>query len=125
MDFRLSASVRRHTEDGSENYSGGSWSLKEELFTNTEGWSRSRVFQPICYIAHGIWQNTTWDHLPWLRNSLDVRNCLRRIAFINVSKLPGLKVSLWKRISDAYQIAVNFQIARSRQSTSSTTSRVV
>lgn len=28
---------------------------------------------------------------------------LKKIAFINVSKLPGLKVSPWNRISEAYQ----------------------
>jgi hypothetical protein len=96
--------ILKEPYDGGETCSGGGWSLTDDLLNkDTDRMSRSRAFQPICYIAYGIWANKTWDQMPWLRDSSEVRNCLRKIAFINVSKLPGLKASPWQRISNAYQ----------------------
>lgn len=83
---------------------GGDWSLVEALNDNTDSWSRLRAFQPICYINHGIWTGQhDWNKMPWLRDSVEIRMGLKKIAFINISKLPGLKWSPTGRIVEAYQ----------------------
>lgn len=91
-------------DEGTER-KGGGWSLtKDLLFERTDEMSRKRAFQPICYITHGIHSGVSdWDKMEWLRDSHDIRHSIRKIAFINVSKLPGLKTSSDALISIAYQ----------------------
>lgn len=83
----------------------GGWSLTDDLLNkDTDRMSRQRAFQPICYINYGIWSGVhDWDEMPWLRDSEEIRNGLKKIAYINVSKLPGLKWSPSDRIIEAYQ----------------------
>lgn len=91
--------------DGGETRAGGGWSLTRDCLLNqTEKMAREKTFQPICYITYGILNGISdWDQMPWLRDSEAARNALRSIAFMNVSKLPGLKRSGWKFIADAYR----------------------
>lgn len=87
-----------------DNPEDGGWSLTYEMNKETDKWSRLRAFQPICYINYGIWTGVhDWDEMPWLRDSEEIRNGLKKIAFINVSKEPGLKLSPDSRIIEAYQ----------------------
>jgi hypothetical protein len=83
----------------------GGWSLTEDCMNkDTDMTSRKRAFQPICYIDYGIWTGVhAWDDMPWLRNSEEIRLGLKNIAYINISKLPGLKWSPRDRILEAYQ----------------------
>jgi len=90
--------------DDGDKKEGGGWSLtKSCLLEKNDEISRSRTFQPICYINYGIFKGIAdWEQMPWLRDSEEIRHTLRKIAFINVSKLPGLKRSFWNEIADAY-----------------------
>src|SRR6266487_2449747 len=100
--------VLKEPYDNGEGYGDkrdGGWSLTEDCMNKrTDMTSRKKVFQPICYINYGIWSGVhDWGEMPRLRNSEEIRNGLRKIAFINISKLPGLKSSPWVRIVEAYQ----------------------
>jgi hypothetical protein len=97
--------ILKEPYDDGDDYVGGGWSLTEDCFNkDTDRTSRKRTFQPSCYINHGIRTALhAWDDMPWLRNCEEMRNSLRKIAFINVSKLPGLKWSPWARIVNAYE----------------------
>jgi len=83
----------------------GGWSLTEDCMNQkTDRTSRQKAFQPICYIDYGLRKNINdWDEMPWLRDSQEIRDGLKNIAFINVLKLPGLKASPSSRIVEGYQ----------------------
>jgi hypothetical protein len=95
--------ILKEPYDAGDARKGGGWSLTQLLKEETNRMSRGRAFQPICYINCGIWTGVhAWDEMPWLRDCEEMRHSLRKIAFINVSKLPGLKMSPWARIREAY-----------------------
>jgi hypothetical protein len=83
----------------------GGWSLTYHCMNQkTDETARNRAFQPICYIDYGIRNRIyDWNEMPWLRDCVEIRNTLKNIAYVNVSKLPGLKVSPGTRISEAYE----------------------
>ncbi len=100
--------VLKEPYDNGESYGDsrdGGWSLTDDCMNKkTDETSRGRAFQPICYVNYGIWSGVhDWDEMPWLRNSDEIRSGLKKIAFINISKLPGLKYTPWNRIVEAYQ----------------------
>ncbi len=87
-----------------DNPEDGGWNYPYEINHETDKWSRMKPFQPICYINYGIWTGMhDWDEMPCLRDSEEIRNGLKKIAFINVSKEPGLKHSPSPRIIEAYK----------------------
>jgi hypothetical protein len=99
--------ILKEPYDNGESYNDpndGGWSQAINMNEKTDEISRLRVFQPICYINYGIWSGVhDWDAMPRLRESEEIRNGLKKIAFINISKLPGLKYSPPSRIVEAYQ----------------------
>jgi hypothetical protein len=99
--------ILKEPYDNGEKYGDerdGDWSMAEAMNEETDKWSRARVFQPICYINYGIWTgDDDWNDMPWLRDSEEIRNGLKNIAYINISKLPGLKSTPGDRIVEAYQ----------------------
>ena len=83
---------------------GGGWSMSQLLNEETDRMSRGKAFKPICYINYGIWTGVhDWNKMPYLKDCEEIRNGLKRIAFINVSKLPGLTSSPSARIEAAYR----------------------
>ncbi len=61
--------------------------------------SSKPTWHPIIYVSYGILHGfKTWHEMDWIRNSTDMAEILRKIAFINVNKLSG------KRKSDNTQI---------------------
>ena len=97
--------ILKEPYDKGTDYTGGGYSITDNLLNkDTNRMSRARAYQPICYINYGIWENVhAWDQMPRLKDCEKMRNGLRKIAYINISKLPGLKQTPWKRIVQAYQ----------------------
>ena len=99
--------ILKEPYDNGEKYDDerdGDWSMVEYMNEETDRWSRARVFQPICYVNYGIWTGVhDWNDMPWLRDCEEMRNGIKKIAYINLSKLPGLKTSPRDRIVEAYQ----------------------
>lgn len=91
--------------DGGDARTGGGWCLcKDLLLGKTDVMARKPAFQPICYITHGVLSRQhDWEAMQWLRDSEEIRHSLKKIAFINVSKLPGLKTSASSEIVAAYR----------------------
>ena len=71
--------------------SGGGWSLSSDLLARKPVSSLSQAtFHPIIYIAYGLFHDVqAYDQIPWVRD-MDAEDTLRRLAFINVKKLPGV-----------------------------------
>jgi hypothetical protein len=90
-------------EDGTPIGGGWSYATDHPFNKDIHSTSRARVFQPICYINYGIWTGQGWDQMPWLSECQEMRHGLRKIAYINVSKMPALKSSEDPRIEEAYR----------------------
>jgi hypothetical protein len=99
--------ILKEPYDNGEKYGDerdGDWSMAEAMNNEPDKLSRWKVFQPICYINYGIWTgDDDWNYMPELNDSEEIRKGIKKIAYINVSKLPGLKGTPGDRIVEAYQ----------------------
>jgi hypothetical protein len=74
-----------------ENSSGGGWSLAQVLNEQPVSSLSHFTFHPIIYIAYGLFNGiSTWADMPYVRDMNDPEFVLRRLAFVNVKKLPGV-----------------------------------
>lgn len=87
-------------KDSSGRPCGGGWSLPKDCFYKDDAWSNP-VWQKIAYVMHGFRKNLHWDEMRWIRDSHEMINEIRTVAWINVSKMPGYTVSnddfIWQR----------------------------
>lgn len=99
--------ILKEPYDNGEGYGAqgdGGWSMAEAMNNEPDKLSRWKVFRPICYINYGIWTGEgDWNDMPDLNDSEEIRKGIRKIAYLNVSKLPGLKGTPGDRIIEAYQ----------------------
>lgn len=72
--------------------SGGGWSLTKDLLAVKPIKSLSHsTFHPIIYIAYGLFNRVSlFDEMPWVRDMPSPESILRKLAFINAKKLPGV-----------------------------------
>jgi hypothetical protein len=86
---------------------GGGWSFPDHAFgEKIDSTSRAKAFQPICYINYGVWKGIhDWEseQMPGLDNCEEMRHGLRKIAYINVNKIPAGKSSPAADIEEAYR----------------------
>ena len=88
---------------------GGGWSIPKDGFNNPLKFaSSSRTMKTLTYTSYGILNNKKWDEIHWLEDEPAVADCLKQIAYINLSKIPadtttsmaglGKKFEIWKPI---------------------------
>lgn len=82
---------------------GGGWSLVKDAFYKSDAW-KNPVWQKVAYVMYGFRHGLNWDDLPWIRENHEIINEIRSVAWINVSKMPGYKVSSDRAISSAYSV---------------------
>jgi hypothetical protein len=75
-----------------ENSSGGGWSLcSDALAVKPVAALGQATFHPIIYIAYGLFHGPmTFADMPWVRDMENPEDVMRRLAFINAKKLPGV-----------------------------------
>jgi hypothetical protein len=97
------------------------WILKEprEVEVDAGGWSLTKdaiprmlkegsigdkgTFANMAWVTHSVLNGfQTWQQMPWVSNEPRVGESLRRIAYINISKLPGQKVSYMPLLQACY-----------------------
>jgi len=94
--------------DEEGNPRGGNWDLRELIrsrnsYQDFAGGGR-RTFIRMLYASWGILNDfTIWNNIPDLDKDSSVLNALKGIAYINVKKLPGLKLSSHSIIANAYK----------------------
>lgn len=91
---------------------GGGWSLVKDAFYKSDAW-KNPVWQKVAYVMYGFRHGLNWDELPWIRENHEVINEIKSVAWINVSKMPGYKVSSDRAISNAYSVwkdVIRFQL---------------
>lgn len=90
-----------------EPYGVGNYSIVNDLDINrAEGKKHDspRTWDPICYASYGIQNNfKLFQEIGSFATNPDIRRALKKIAYINVKKLPGLSKSNNREIQRTYQ----------------------
>lgn len=87
-------------KDENGNPCGGGWTLFKEF--DEKAISKIRSWQTIIYSLCGLYENCYYDDLDWIHNDLKMVDALKKIAYINLSKMPALSQS--GDLSDKYEI---------------------
>ena len=81
----------------------GGWSIPEESFKNDlEGVAKIQSWQPIIYVMYGYLNGLTYNDMDYIRNNIDMAKVLQKIAYLNVSKMPGHNTSYKNNIEQCY-----------------------
>lgn len=98
------------------------WILKEAWGNDDEGWNLSSQviakqnssiisstpsFKRVAYVSRGIHTDTVWDDLPWINQDEDVASSIKKVAWLNISKIAGDTTSPDARITAAYGIWID------------------
>ena len=86
---------------------GGWWSLTNAIGKEPNkfvlGGSRS-TWQPIVYATYGIHNNVlNYSDMGYIRNNHEMMNILKKIAFINIQKMPAGTRTYYNNIQSAYK----------------------
>lgn len=84
----------------------GDWDLCEEVLSkqNKDIISGSPSFKRVAYVSYGICKGLKWDSMPWISEDESVSEAIKRIAWLNISKVAGDSVSPDQRITNAYEV---------------------
>lgn len=89
------------------NSSEDDWDMREALasYLKTEkglryGWANT--FTPIVYTTNGIFSEENWDNMGDFTKDSDIIDCLQKVAYINVKKIPGGSVADGNVIQNFY-----------------------
>ena len=87
------------TEGGTP--SGGGWNLFG-AFDNDDAWT-NRTWQSIIYAMHGLFARKHWQEMDWIRDDKQMAQVLKRIAYINISKMPALTQTDDGQLQELYE----------------------
>lgn len=81
---------------------GGGWSIGGVL-SSADSW-KTRSWQPIIYILYAFFNNIgKWNDMDYIRDAPEMAEVLKRIAYVNMSKMPG-KTKSNNDMSNEYKI---------------------
>lgn len=90
-----------------EGEGAGDWSLTKDAIPRMlkEGSiGDKRIFANMAWVTYSVLNGfQTWQQMPCVSNEPKVGESLRRIAYINVSKLPGQKVTRMPKLRACYE----------------------
>lgn len=82
---------------------GGGWSIVKESFGNDiEGTAKQPTWQTIIYVMYGYQHGLMYNDMEYIRDNKDMANVMQRIAYLNVSKMPGYSTSNKNNIEHCY-----------------------
>lgn len=83
-----------------------SWSITEEVIAdlNKDNISGTPSFKRVAYTTFGVQTGSKWDDMPWIYNDENVANAIKKVAWLNVSKVAGESVSSSKELEKASKI---------------------
>ena len=92
----------------------GDWDLCYEVLSeqNKDNISDNPSFKRVAYTSYGIFKGLKWDDMPWINLDDNVSDCIKKIAWLNISNIAGDSVSPDSRITEAYN---NWKDILSRQ----------
>ena len=95
------------------------WILKEAWGDNGTGWDLSSdviaeqnsstissipSFKRVAYVSGGIHTDREWDDLPWINQDEDLASSIKKVAWLNISKIAGDTSSPDSRIATAFEV---------------------
>lgn len=80
----------------------GGWSIPDESFTNLEETAGQPTWQVMIYVMYGYLNGLMYDDMVCVRKNLEMAKVMQRIAYLNVSKLPGPNKSNESQIEQGY-----------------------
>lgn len=81
---------------------GGGWQVSE-AFDAPGAW-KNPTWQSMIYATYGILNNKHWKDMDWISDDRSMADCLKDIAYINISKMPGYTASDDAYIEKCYDI---------------------
>ena len=81
---------------------GGGWSLTE-LFKNNV-WMNQDNWKLMIQINYAIRNNLTWEELDYIENNSAMADELKKMAYINISKMPNGKISSDSYLTTCYDL---------------------
>lgn len=81
--------------------SGGGWEVYG-AFENSDA-DTNRTWQPIVYTLVGIREYKLWKDMSYIRYDKSMLETLKDIAYINVDKMPGMKITSDAELAEAYE----------------------
>lgn len=82
--------------------SGGGWNLFD-AFDNGNAWA-NRTWRPIIYAMYGLFNGKHWQDMDWIRDNKQMAKVLKRIAYLNISKMPALTQTDDGRLQELYAL---------------------
>lgn len=83
-----------------------SWSITEDVIAdlNKDNISGTPSFKRVAYTTWGIQTDSNWEDMPWIYNDEEVANAIKKVAWLNISKVAGDSVSSSKGLEEASKI---------------------
>lgn len=86
-----------------EKLENGGWSIVEESFRNDiEGTAKQPTWQTIIYVMYGYQNGLMYDDMEFIHDNIEMAKVIQRIAYLNVSKMPGYNTSNKNNIEQCY-----------------------
>lgn len=85
---------------------GGGWEIIRDHRESTlsEMCIRNTTFRNLTYAAFAVQDGTKyWDELPWIQDNPEVADALLKVAYINVSKMPGQSTTVSSALLRHYE----------------------
>jgi hypothetical protein len=83
--------------------SGGGWSLTKHILAEGK-FGNKPPFAPMAYVAYAVFHDfPKWSGIKYVTEDLEVRESVKRIAYINVSKMPAHTTSGGTDLTDCYR----------------------
>lgn len=84
----------------------GDWNLISEviLTTTKDTISATPSFKRVAYTSWGLQTDSNWDDIPWITQDENVSNAIKKIAWLNISKIAGDTTSPDSRITAAFEV---------------------
>ncbi|MBO4741732.1 MAG: hypothetical protein J5605_08875 [Bacteroidales bacterium] len=81
----------------------GGWSIVEYSFRDDiEGTAKQPTWQTIIYVMYGYQNSLMYDDMEYIHNNIEMAKVMQRIAYLNVSKMPGYNTSYRNNIEQCY-----------------------
>lgn len=93
------------SDDNGQPYGGG-WSLPVDTYNKDDTW-KNATMQYIIYSMFAFYNHYKYEELDWLRDNPTMQEVLKRIAYINVGKMPAYPTTPTNRVADCYAIWKN------------------
>lgn len=58
----------------------------------------------LTYTSYGILNNKPWNFIPWLKDAPAIADCLKQIAYINLSKMPANTTTSMSALREKFKI---------------------